>query len=57
MAQWLRTLIDLTEALSSIPAYQGSQTSIVGSNALFWHSGVDAESTHPHKINKEIFKK
>jgi hypothetical protein len=57
MAQWLRTLIDLTEALSSIPAYRGSQTSIVGSNALFWHSGVDAESTHPHKINKEIFKK
>jgi hypothetical protein len=30
----------------------GSQASIVGSDALFWHAGVHADRALIHKINK-----
>jgi hypothetical protein len=42
MAQRLRALPALAEVLSSIPSNRlVSQPSIMGSNALFWHTGIN----------------
>ena len=41
MTQWLRALAALPEVLGSIPSTRGtSQPSVMGSEALFWHTGV-----------------
>ena len=45
MAQWLRALAVFPEVLSSIPRNYigGLQPSIIGSDALFWDSGIYAD--------------
>jgi hypothetical protein len=53
MAQQLRTLTDLSEVLSSIPATPSNHMvahnqSVMGSDALFWHIGVHADRALLH---------
>jgi hypothetical protein len=53
VAQWLRALSALQEVLSSIPSkHIGSQPSVMGSDAFFWHAGGHADRAVIHKINK-----
>ena len=47
MAQQLRALAALSKVLSKLNSQKprdGSQPSVMGSNALFWHAGVHANT-------------
>ena len=45
MAQWLRALVSSSKGpeFNSQQPHGGSQPSVMGSDALFWHAGVHAD--------------
>jgi hypothetical protein len=55
MAQRLRALVALPEDLSSNPRTHTMphNHSVVGSDALFWHTGVNADRALIHNTNKQ----